>query len=316
LNQVEESAKETVETRRQLQGEEHTQYAAALTSLANLYYSQGKYSLAEPLYRRALEINKKALGTSSADYANNLIYLARLLRYSGKPAQGEAMLLEASEIDRHALGEQHPQYTKSLIYLARTYQDMGQLDKAEPLYRKASEILRSSLGEDHPTYGESLGDLAKLCVDKGQYADAKKLSAQAEAILSKLGTQHPKYLNALLTHATTLARAGEYQQALAEISRVPAAMAYEDYVLYGVARVYGIAAQVVAAGNQLPQNERTRLADQFAAKSVQSLRDAAAAGFFENSGNRARLTTEFRSLNSRADFKQFLLDLDPAGKPK
>jgi tetratricopeptide (TPR) repeat protein len=35
-----------------------------LNNLAGLYYSQGKYAEAEPLYKRSLQIREKTLGPS------------------------------------------------------------------------------------------------------------------------------------------------------------------------------------------------------------------------------------------------------------
>ena len=43
-------------------GSNHPDVAQSLNNLALLYYSQGKYAEAEPLYRRALEIFEKVLG--------------------------------------------------------------------------------------------------------------------------------------------------------------------------------------------------------------------------------------------------------------
>ena len=48
-------------------GTSHTNYAAALNNLANVYSAQGKYSDAEGLYKRALAIREKALGANHRD---------------------------------------------------------------------------------------------------------------------------------------------------------------------------------------------------------------------------------------------------------
>ncbi|OYQ64010.1 hypothetical protein B9G53_13750 [Pseudanabaena sp. SR411] len=44
-------------------GADHPSVAASLNNLALLYEAQGKYSEAEPLYLRAIQIFKKALGS-------------------------------------------------------------------------------------------------------------------------------------------------------------------------------------------------------------------------------------------------------------
>ena len=48
-------------------GPDHANTATSLNNLANLYYTQGKYDLAEPLYERALAIYEKALGPDHPD---------------------------------------------------------------------------------------------------------------------------------------------------------------------------------------------------------------------------------------------------------
>lgn len=45
-------------------GTDHANYASALTNLAIVYQSQGKYAEAEGLYKRALAIREKALGSA------------------------------------------------------------------------------------------------------------------------------------------------------------------------------------------------------------------------------------------------------------
>ncbi len=47
----------------------HPYVAASLNNLAFLYHTQGKYTAAEPLHKRALTISEKALGTSLENYA-------------------------------------------------------------------------------------------------------------------------------------------------------------------------------------------------------------------------------------------------------
>ncbi len=44
-------------------GSEHPDVAVSLNNLAGLYYGQGKYKQAEPLYIRSLEIYEKVFGS-------------------------------------------------------------------------------------------------------------------------------------------------------------------------------------------------------------------------------------------------------------
>ncbi|MDZ8187923.1 MAG: tetratricopeptide repeat protein, partial [Nostoc sp. ChiSLP02] len=59
-------------------GEEHPDVALSLNNLAALYYSQGRYSEAEPLYIQALDIFEQRLGANHPNtitVRQNLAYL-------------------------------------------------------------------------------------------------------------------------------------------------------------------------------------------------------------------------------------------------
>jgi tetratricopeptide (TPR) repeat protein len=55
-------AKQYVATARQKHGEDHTEYADAISWLAHVYRAQGRFAEAEPLYKRSLAIRENALG--------------------------------------------------------------------------------------------------------------------------------------------------------------------------------------------------------------------------------------------------------------
>ena len=53
-------------------GQQDTRYAISLNNLGELYDTQGKYTQAEPLLKRALAIDEKALGSNHPDVARDL----------------------------------------------------------------------------------------------------------------------------------------------------------------------------------------------------------------------------------------------------
>ncbi len=59
-------------------GEQDPRSATSLNNLALLYYAQGKYTQAEPLYQRALVIYERALGPEHPNVATGLNNLAEL----------------------------------------------------------------------------------------------------------------------------------------------------------------------------------------------------------------------------------------------
>jgi tetratricopeptide (TPR) repeat protein len=73
-----------------------------------LYYSQGQYEQALPLFQEALRIVEQVLGKLHPDYALSLNNLAGLYRTQGQYEQALPLYQEALPILTHALGEQHP----------------------------------------------------------------------------------------------------------------------------------------------------------------------------------------------------------------
>ncbi len=81
--------------RRNLKRFKSWQSAASLSNLAVLYKTQGKYTEAEPLYKRALRIDEKALGPAHPGVATDLNNLAALYDAQGKYAEAEPLLKRA-----------------------------------------------------------------------------------------------------------------------------------------------------------------------------------------------------------------------------
>jgi CHAT domain-containing protein/tetratricopeptide (TPR) repeat protein len=163
---------QALEIRRRVLGEEHPDFAASLSSLAELYRSMGNYEAAEPLYLQALEIRRRVLGEEHPDFAASLNNLAELYRSIGNYAAAEPLYLQALEIRRRVLGEEHPAFATSLNNLATLYYSIGKYGAAEPLYRQVLEIERRVLGEEHPAFATSLNNLATLCAATGRLGEA------------------------------------------------------------------------------------------------------------------------------------------------
>jgi len=73
-----------------------------------LYYQQGRYGDAEPLYLQVLELRKRLLGDSHPDVAQSLNNLALLYDSQGRYTESESLLLHAWVISSQTLGANHP----------------------------------------------------------------------------------------------------------------------------------------------------------------------------------------------------------------
>ena len=82
--------------------------AHPLNRLANLYWQQGKYVEAEPLYQRALALREQRLGPDHPDTAETLHDLACCGNSKETPQEALALSQRALAIRDQALGRTHP----------------------------------------------------------------------------------------------------------------------------------------------------------------------------------------------------------------
>jgi len=188
------------------------QAATALNDLALTYRSLARYTEAEPLIRRAIEI-EKALGKDHPDLASGYRNLAGLLQDQGKYDQAEPLIRRAIEIDEKALGKDHPNLASDYNNLAGLLQAQGKYDQAEPLIRRAIEI-EKALGKDHPDLASDYNNLAELLRAQGKYDQAEPLFRRAIEIAEKvLGKDHPHVATTHNNLAGLLQAQGKYDQA-------------------------------------------------------------------------------------------------------
>jgi tetratricopeptide (TPR) repeat protein len=173
-------------------GTNHSNYALALGTLANVYQSQGKYTDAAGLYQRALAIREKALGTDHPDVANFLIGLANAYKSQGKFADAAALYQRALAIKEKALGVSHPGVANFLMGLADVYQSQGKYADAAALNQRALTIKEKELGANHPGVARVLNNLAVNYNSQGKYADAAAIYQRALVIFERaLSPTHP-----------------------------------------------------------------------------------------------------------------------------
>ncbi len=211
---AEAGARESLNIREKLLGQDHPDYATSLNNLGMLYHDMGDYARAEPLYRRAMDIRKKALGEDQPDYAASLNNLGSLYQDMGGYARAEPLLRRAMDIRKKVLGEDQPNYAASLANLGGLYKDMGDHARAEPLLRRAMETYKKVVGADNPNYAASLANLGGLYKDMGDHARAEPLLRRAMEILKEApGEDHPKYATSLNNLGMLYLAMGDYARA-------------------------------------------------------------------------------------------------------
>ncbi|XP_078675461.1 kinesin light chain 1-like isoform X21 [Branchiostoma floridae x Branchiostoma belcheri] len=190
---------------------------ARLRTLHNLviqYASQGRYEVAVPLCKQALEDLEKTSGHDHPDVATMLNILALVYRDQNKYKEAANLLNDALAIREKTLGEDHPAVAATLNNLAVLYGKRGKYKEAEPLCKRALEIREKVLGKDHPDVAKQLNNLALLCQNQGKYEEVEIYYQRAVEIYTrKLGPDDPNVAKTMNNLASAYLKQGKYKAA-------------------------------------------------------------------------------------------------------
>ncbi|XP_077963793.1 kinesin light chain 3 isoform X2 [Gasterosteus aculeatus] len=190
---------------------------ARLRTLHNLviqYASQGRYEVAVPLCKQALEDLEKSSGHTHPDVATMLNILALVYRDQNKYKEAANLLNDALAIREKTLGMDHPAVAATLNNLAVLYGKRGKYKEAEPLCKRALEIREKVLGTDHPDVAKQLNNLALLCQNQGKYQEVEQYYERALDIYqSKLGPDDANVAKTKNNLASCYLKQGKYRQA-------------------------------------------------------------------------------------------------------
>jgi len=215
-------------------GEEQTMgqpYLTAFNRWASIYFNEDKiglfanklgyflngaalYKEAEPLYRRALEINAKSYSKDHPDVATALINLATLLKDTNRLSEAEPLYRRALEIFEKSYGKDHPDVAIALNNLASLLEDTNRLSEAEPLYKRSLEIREKSYGKNHSEVATSLNNLAVLFYTTNRLREAEPLLRRSLGITEKsYGIDHPNVASHLNNLAKLLSKTNRLSEA-------------------------------------------------------------------------------------------------------
>ena len=188
--------------------------AVASNDLAQLLHRTNRLGEAEPLMRRALEIDVTAFGKHHPTVATDLNNLATLLQNTNRIEEAEPLMRRALEIDEAAFGKHHPTVAIDLNNLATLLRDTNRIGEAEPLMRRALETHEAAFGKHHPTVAICVNNLAVLLKDTNRIMEAEPLMRRAlEIDEAAFGEQHPNVANRLNNLATLLQDANRLVEA-------------------------------------------------------------------------------------------------------
>jgi CHAT domain-containing protein len=110
-----------------------------------VYFDQGDYANAEPLFRRALEIDEALLGAVHPRLAVRLNGLAEVLRLRGEYQRAEPLYERVQSIREQTLGASHPQVADAWIARSLLRYASGDFAGAAALLSRGSELREETL---------------------------------------------------------------------------------------------------------------------------------------------------------------------------
>ncbi|HEX8494008.1 MAG TPA: tetratricopeptide repeat protein [Pyrinomonadaceae bacterium] len=166
-------------------GEQDKRLPESLHNLALVYKLQKRYSEAERLFVRAIEIYRRISGPDHHIVAFEIENLAELYVAAGKIDEAEPLLTQSLAIAEKARGAEHLLVANIVSSLAEVYTKQKKYVQAEPLYQRGLLIYEKSLGADHWTVASLLEEYAGLLKKMGRKDEAKAMEERVKEIRAK-----------------------------------------------------------------------------------------------------------------------------------
>ncbi len=199
----------------QLFGENDPSLVNALNALAELYRLTGKFSQAEPLYKRAITLCQEMPETWLSKMATLLNNLALLYYEQGKYDLAEPLYLRSIEVNTKARGGIEQEYiAQSIANLGLLYYSQGKYAQAERLYQQALAIFEKTSGMQHPDAATCLRSVGELYISQNRYDQAEPFLRQAMDVYEQcLGPNHPALAVTLHLYADVLRKLERVKEA-------------------------------------------------------------------------------------------------------
>lgn len=185
-----------------------------LHNLVIKYAQKGRYEVAVPLCKQALEDLEKTSGPNHPDFATMLNILALVYRDQHLYREATQLLNEALQIREKTLGPDDPGVAATLNNLAVLYGKRGLYEDALPLCKRALAIREKRYGPDHPDVAKQLNNLALLCVNLGRFDEVHQYYSRAIDIYEKaLGPDDPVVYKTKNNLASAMYKKGDFKKA-------------------------------------------------------------------------------------------------------
>jgi CHAT domain-containing protein/tetratricopeptide (TPR) repeat protein len=139
----------------------------------------GNLDEAEPLYRRAIDLQQKLLAPDDPELAASMHEFGVLLSDRPPYEEAERWLREAIRIDETAFGPDDPKIADHLYWMAEAYIGAGRYDDAEHALNRGIHIDEQAFGPVSSQVADDLGMLGRGYIEQGNYAEAERALRRA-----------------------------------------------------------------------------------------------------------------------------------------
>jgi tetratricopeptide (TPR) repeat protein len=147
--------------------------AASLNELASVHFYAGRYTIADSLFRRVLQMHRQLHGDRHPLVADDLINIGAVQQDLGYYSEAEKFERQALEINQAYYGGDHPQMAHNLTVLGRTLVNEKRFDEAVEALEKALPIEERAYGPVSRQVASALNELGNAAMKRNQYDEAE-----------------------------------------------------------------------------------------------------------------------------------------------
>ena len=198
-------------------GLEHPLTHASMENLAGAFaFGQHKYSDAEMLYRKTLEIQLRILGEDNPENVHIMHSLAETLSRQEKNVEAEETAERALDLSTRVFGEEHPGTLHQMRLLFLIFFRQAKIQEAEELCRYTLPLHKTVFGDNGRYTMDCIYTLAVILLKQQEYEQAEVLFREIHKCWPKRSDEFWKFFLGIF--AETLTELGKHDEA-AEMRR-------------------------------------------------------------------------------------------------
>ena len=198
----------------------------SLNGLGNSLMKQGRFSDAELVIRRAVQLIEEAKGENDESFTIELNNLGLVLETQGKLKEAESVHRRTLAIRERTLSPNDPNIAATLMNLGMVYFDQQKFIDAEAFFQRARQILvnvpvAQATAEGVLNLAQCDQNIAAIYIQQGKkYDDAIQRLQRAIKVRETLqGMDHPDLVPPLEDYARALRATGRVREAVLVESR-------------------------------------------------------------------------------------------------